>query len=68
MDLGISTVPAIVASSTTSYLVQFSPVFVLIGGIVLAFVVISYLISILTGRDVNPFDDGQDNNRNNGNL
>lgn len=45
MDLGLSEVPAIIASSTTGYLIQFSPIFVLIGGLVLAVGVVGILIS-----------------------
>ena len=43
-DIGIQNIVEQIASSTTGYLLQYSPIFLLIGGIVLAFVVIGVLI------------------------
>lgn len=63
MDLGISTVPSIVASGTTSYLSEFAPVFLLIGGIVLTFVIFAFLVSVLTGRKIYVFDDDDDDKK-----
>jgi hypothetical protein len=37
MDLGLGNVDEIIASSTTGYLIQFMPIFALIGGLILAF-------------------------------
>lgn len=51
MDLDFDTVVSIISSSTTSYVSEFSPVFLLIGGILLAFGVMAMLVSMLTGRD-----------------
>ena len=51
MDLGVDTIPGILASGTTGYLVQFKGLFLLIGGIVLAFVVITGILNILRGTD-----------------
>lgn len=47
MDFGIDAVPAIIASGTTQYLAEFSPVFVLVGGVVLAFAVADLLIGMM---------------------
>lgn len=48
MDVGAAEIVNWIASSTTSNLNVYSPVFYLIGGLVLAFVVITFLISLLT--------------------
>lgn len=55
MDIGISNIVPIIASSTTDYLVIFSPVFLLIGGLLLALGVMFFLINVITGRN-NPID------------
>lgn len=55
MDLGLSQVPAIIAASTTSYMAEFSGLFYLVGGIVLAVGVIGALVEILTGRKTEPY-------------
>jgi len=47
MDIGISNIVPIIASSTTSYVSIFSPVFLLIGGLLLAIGVIHYLVILL---------------------
>ena len=57
MDIGTTEITNIIIASTTDYLVTFSPVFLLMGGLLLAFVVIAFLISSITGRKVNFFDD-----------
>jgi len=41
---------ATIASSTTDYLGQFSPVFLLMGGILLAVGVLYFLIGVITGN------------------
>lgn len=57
MDLGLETVPGIVASGTTAYLAQFSPIFLLIGGLMLAVVTIALLLGVFFKRSVDPFAD-----------
>ena len=62
MDLFGSSSPAsIVASSTTSYLAQFAPVFLLVGGVLLAMGIIGYMVGILRGGGGGiDFDDTMD--------
>jgi hypothetical protein len=61
MDIDFDPVVTTIASSTTDNLVTFSPVFLLIGGILLAFITMAVLVSIVTGRPVqSPFDDDMD--------
>jgi hypothetical protein len=48
MDIGANGIVAWIASSTTSSLSTYSPVFYLVIGVILAFVVISFLIALLT--------------------
>jgi len=50
MDLGIEPITGIVASGTTDYLVQFKGIFLLVGGIVLAFVILTMLVAIVRGE------------------
>lgn len=59
MDIGINEITNIIASSTTNYLVVFSPIFLLMGGLILAIVVTFALISIFTQKkiDIPVFDD-----------
>jgi len=57
MELDMTQVAADIASSTTGYLGTFGPIILLVGGLVLAIVVITALITILTGRRADPFDD-----------
>lgn len=45
MDIGIAQITSEIASSTTSYLVVYSPLFILMGGLILAFVVIDVLLN-----------------------
>lgn len=59
MDIGTEQIVATIASSTTGYLVTFSPLFLFIGGLVLAVVVIYMLLSIFKkdkDQDFDPFD------------
>lgn len=44
LDIGVTEIVTIIASSTTSYFSVYSPLFLLIGGIVLAFAVIEMLL------------------------
>jgi hypothetical protein len=53
MDIGTSEITAVIASSTTSYLGVFSPVFLLIGGLLLAVIIVIFLISLISGRPAN---------------
>lgn len=61
MNLDFASVANIITASTTSYISEFSPVFLLMGGILLAFIVMAMLVSFLTGRSytsvVPDFDD-----------
>lgn len=68
MDIGISQIVNIVVASSTSYLAVFSPVFLLIGGLVLAMVVANMILSFFGkggGGDAADFgfddDDAVDN-------
>lgn len=49
MDLGVESIPGILTSGATAYLVEFKDLFLLIAGLLLAFGVIGYLIDILVG-------------------
>lgn len=44
MDIGIQQITDVIIASTTSYLVTFSPLFLFIGGLVLAITVIFALL------------------------
>lgn len=57
MDIGASQIVLQIASGTTQYLSVYSPIFLLIGGIVLAIGIIASLISILTRKKVDVFED-----------
>lgn len=48
MDVGANEIVAWIASSTTASLATYSPVFYLVIGIILAFVVISFLIAMVS--------------------
>lgn len=60
MDIGIQNIVDIIVASTTDYLVVFSPVFLLMGGIVLAMVVIFALIGFIPGKTAQIPDHGFD--------
>lgn len=70
MDIGIQEIVDVIASSTTAYLVTFSPLFLMVGGLILAMVVIFALIGFFpNGRrgesaesvfDMDAFDDKAD--------
>lgn len=57
MDIGIIQIVSVIASGTTQYLATYSPLFLFIGGIILAIGIISVLISLLTKKKVDVFDD-----------
>jgi hypothetical protein len=59
MDIGAAGIVSWIASSTNQSLVTYSPIFLLIGGIVLAFIVMTFLVGILT-RNVEGGIDGID--------
>lgn len=50
MDIGAQGIVDTIASSSTQYLASYSPIFLLIGGLVLAFGVISVLIGFFGGN------------------
>jgi hypothetical protein len=52
MDFGLAGVPGEIASSTSAYLVQFSPLFLLIAGVVLAMGVLEWFIFTLHDRNM----------------
>ena len=56
MDIGGSQIVTTIASSTTNYLELYSPIFLLIAGLILAFVVIEYLISLFKNPDYTDMD------------
>lgn len=60
MELDMVPVANDIASSTTGYLGTFSPVILLAAGLVLAVVVMSVLVSMLTDRIIHPFDEEED--------
>ena len=49
MDIGAQGIVNTIASSSTQYLASYSPIFLLIGGLVLAFGVVSVLIGFFGG-------------------
>jgi len=50
MDIGGSQIVTTIASSTTNYFEVYSPIFLLVGGLVLAMVVIGALIDMVTQK------------------
>lgn len=56
MDIGVSNIVIEIASGTTHYLEVYSPIFLLMGGIVLAIGIIASLISFLTRKKIDVFD------------
>lgn len=53
MDIGIQEIVDEIVSSTTGYLVTFSPLFLFVGGLILAFVVISSVIGFIPKKNDN---------------
>lgn len=53
MELDVTTMVNTIVQSTTDYLVIFAPLFLLIAGIVLAFVIVDNLIEIFFNRQKN---------------
>jgi len=51
MDIGGSQIVTTIASSTTNYFEVYSPIFLLIGGLVLALAVIGVLIDTVRTKD-----------------
>lgn len=60
MDIGISSIVTVIVDSTTDYLAVYSPIFLLIGGIILAIGVVSVLISLFSKKKVDVFGDDDD--------
>ncbi len=50
MDIGGSQIVTTIASSTSTYFEVYSPIFLLVGGIVLAISIIGALINYTTGK------------------
>jgi len=50
MDIGISQITNVITASTTSYMVEYKSIFLLMGGLVLALGVIGALIDRFTGH------------------
>lgn len=59
MDVGAGEIVDVIVGSTTGYLAEYSPIFLLIGGIVLAVAVIAMLLFIFTGRQLDVFGDDE---------
>lgn len=50
MDIGASEITDVIVASTTSYLVEYSSIFLMVGGLVLALAVIGGLVDLFTGQ------------------
>jgi len=61
MDIGIQQITNIIIASTTDYMVTFSPIFLLMGGLVLAFVIVFSLLGFFPNARKNDFSDNRDN-------
>ena len=59
MDIGIQQITTQIASSTTGYLVTFSPIFLLVGGLILAIVVIASLLGFMPNSKKSSGRDGE---------
>lgn len=57
MDIGATQIATQIASGTSEYFVVYSPIFLLVGGIILAFGIMGFLVSIFTGKKVDVFQD-----------
>lgn len=57
MDIGVSQIVGVVASGTTQYLFTYAPIFIFAAGLVLALGIMAALISILTRKKIDVFDD-----------
>ena len=57
MDIGANQIVAVIASGTTQYLVTYSPVILLVAGFVFSIGIMAALISILTKRKIDLFED-----------
>lgn len=60
MDIGIAQIVDQISSSTTSYLVTFSPLFLFIGGVILAMVVLALLVQTIFGIKMLRNDENDD--------
>jgi predicted membrane channel-forming protein YqfA (hemolysin III family) len=63
IDIGFAQIAALIAESTTDYLVMISPVLLLIGGIILAFGIIAMLVNVFFKKNIDIFDGGGGNDR-----
>jgi len=57
MDIGATEIVSQVTSGATQYLSVYSPVFLLIGGIILAIGIVGVLISFVSGKKMDVFDE-----------
>jgi hypothetical protein len=57
MDIGATELVSQVTSGATQYLSVYSPVFLLIGGIILAIGIVGVLISFVSGKKMDVFDE-----------
>jgi len=57
MDIGANAITTVIVGSTTSYIAEYSPIFLLIGGIVLALGVMGALIDRFFGTNTNKLDE-----------
>jgi hypothetical protein len=53
MDIGIQQIVDRIVSSTSGYLVEFLPLFAVVGGLILAMVVVFSLVGFIPGSDNN---------------
>lgn len=64
MDIGISNIVPIIAQSTTDYLAEYAPLFLLIAGLLLAVGIIFKLMGFIPGAGRDDYD--RDDRRNSG--
>lgn len=66
MDIGISNIVPIIAQSTTDYLAEYAPLFLLIAGLVLAIGIIFKIVGFIPGGDTESNDDDDNYRRKSG--
>jgi hypothetical protein len=59
MDIGASAITTTIVGSTTGYLAEYSPIFLLVAGIVLAIGVIGAILDRFLGSKDNDFTDSK---------
>lgn len=60
MDIGIANIVPVIANGATQYLAVYSPLFLLIGGIILAIGIAATLISLFSKKKIDVFGDDDD--------